>query len=435
MLIPNIGLIALAGQYEVGFDDTPALLKSAGEQLEKSGYNLIKSEDVMYDEASVSKVVDALKNEDLDLLCVCVGTWSEDHHLLDLLDYINIPVILWAFPGMETGSLCGVQQICCVLKELGKQYFYVYGQPEDKEVLREISEISRALALSNRLKHVKIGTIGGRIKGMTEIAFDELELKDKTGVRIVNLDEDELIAAFNNTDEGYAAEFWNHLKSKAEKVTASDEHGMEAARYYFAMRSLIKDYGLEGLCIKCYPRFMGKICLGYSVLSEEGIVCGCEGDVNNTVSMKILYELTGQPIHNTDLLYPDPEFNTILFSHCGSGGFSIAGKKEDIHLSPVRLANSGVCALFPAKPGKVTLMNLVGRKDTLRMSVIVGDAIECGMEFPGNPLKVRFKRDINEINRHIAADGIGHHWMGGYGDVSLELEHFCRLNKIKLIRL
>lgn len=144
------------------------------------------------------------------------------------------------------------------------------------------------------------------------------------------------------------------------------------------------EYGLEGFCVKCYPGYMGKICLGYSLLSEEGIVCGCEGDVNNTVSMKILYELTGQPIHNTDLLYLDQELNTILFSHCGSGGFSIADKNENIHLGAVRLANSGVCALFPAKPGRVTLANLIGRKGTFRMSVMTGDAITSGMEFPGN---------------------------------------------------
>ncbi len=87
------------------------------------------------------------------------------------------------------------------------------------------------------------------------------------------------------------------------------------------MRNMIYKWDLKGICIKCYPRYMGKVCLGYSLLSEEGIVCGCEGDVNNTVAMRLLYELTGTPVHNTDLLYTDRDKNTILFSHCGSGGF------------------------------------------------------------------------------------------------------------------
>lgn len=176
---------------------------------------------------------------------------------------------------------------------------------------------------------------------------------------------------------------------------------------------------------------MGKVCLAYSLLAEEGIVGGCEGDVNNTVAMKILSDLTGKPVHNTDLLYPDLKSQTILYSHCGSGGFSIANDPTQIHLSPVRLLNQGVCVLFPAQTGIVTLVNLVGRKGTFRMSAITGEAIECGMEFPGNPLKVRFQRSLDEINESIASKGIGHHWMVGYGDVRNELEYFCSLNNIQ----
>ena len=432
---PKIALVGLAGEFEVGFAQTPALLEKAAVNLKGKGYEIIKADDVMYSGKTVEKTAECLKGHDFDLICVCVGTWSEDHHLLDLMDYFDKPVVLWAFPAVDTGSLCGVQQICCVLKELGKRYFYAYGEADDGKVSDEIGVFARAVSLVNKLKHVKIGTIGGRIKGMTEIAFDEFEIKDKTGVRISNLDEDDLMAEYAKVPENAAGAYWEDLKSRVGRVTSTDAHGVEAVKYYMAMRKLIDDNGLEGMCIKCYPRFMGKICLGYSLLSEEGIVCGCEGDVNNTVSMKILYELTGKPTHNTDLLYTDTDRNTILFSHCGSGGFSIADKKQNIHLGAVRLADSGVCALFPAKPGRVTLINLVGRKGTYRMSILVGDAVECGMEFPGNPLKVRFERDILEINKQIALEGIGHHWIGGYGDVSRELEYFCDMKGIRLIKL
>lgn len=434
-MIPVIGLVALAGQLEVGFDKSIPILNNVENQLTERGLSVIKSETVMFDARTVKNTVEYLKNKDFDVLCVCVATWSEDHHLLDLLDYYDKPVILWAFPAVDTGSLCGVQQICCVLKELGKTYFYVYGTPDDGKVIKEIEEISNAVALKNRMKHVKIATIGGRIKGMTEIAVDELEVKDKTGVRVVNLDEDELIAEFAKTDPENARKFWNGLKEKAGRITSNEAAGIEAVRYYFAMKNLLKDNDLAGLCIKCYPRFMGKICLGYSLLSEEGYVCGCEGDLNSTVAMKILFELSGRPVHNTDLLFPDIGLNTILFSHCGSGGFSIADSKDNIDLAPVRLADDGVCALFPAMPGKITLVNLVGRKGTYRLSVLTGDAIECGMEFPGNPLKIEFGRNVLEINKEIAQEGIGHHWMGGYGDYSNELEIFCKLNQIRFIRL
>ena len=168
-------------------------------------------------------------------------------------------------------------------------------------------------------------------------------------------------------------------------------------------------------------------------VSEEGIVCGCEGDANNTVMMKLLYDLTGIPVHNTDILYPDIKANTFLYSHCGSGGFSISATQEEISLSHVRLAESGVCSLFTAKPGIVTMANLMGRGGTMRMTVMVGEAVPTSMTFPGNPLEVRFEKDVLAVVDEIAELGVGHHWMGGYGDVSFALENFCAMKGIRYI--
>ena len=177
-----------------------------------------------------------------------------------------------------------------------------------------------------------------------------------------------------------------------------------------------------------YNTYMGKVCLGYSLLAEEGIVSSCEGDVTSALTMKLLYELSEKPINNTDLLYLDEEKNTILFSHCGSSGFSIA--EGEIELAPVRLAETGVCTRFLMKTGKVTVVNICGHGEQLRMAVMVGDAIPCGMEFPGNPMVVRFEKDVEQINEEIMANGIGHHWMIGYGDYSAELKNFCRIQQI-----
>lgn len=429
-MTPRIGLIGMAGPLEVGFSETPSILMRMKNQLEKFA-PVITNLDILYDFQTVQNAAQFFDQHEFDLLCVGVGTWSEDHHLLDFLEFHNKPVLLWAIPSIESGSLCGVQQICCVLRELDRPYFYVYGEPEDVEVHKKILEIGMAVALSNHLRYSRIGVIGGRVKGMTEIAYDEIEIKARTGVRIVSIDDEEFAESVKNADQNYAAELWNNLRKKIAKITVDDQTGIEALGYYLGIKKLVNEYGLDGICIKCYPRYMGKVCLAYSLLAEEGIVGGCEGDVNNTVAMKILSDLTGKPVHNTDLLYPDLKSQTILYSHCGSGGFSIANDPTQIHLSPVRLLNQGVCVLFPAQTGIVTLVNLVGRKGTFRMSAITGEAIECGMEFPGNPLKVRFQRSLDEINESIASKGIGHHWMVGYGDVRNELEYFCSLNNIQ----
>ena len=435
---PIVGLVGLAGQYEIGFDAAPGLLQQCGDSVSAAGMGLHNTGVVMYSLETAREAAAAFAGVPFDALVVCVFTWSEDHHLLDLLDLLDHtdrPVILWAFPSVDSGSMCGVHQICSVLKELDHPYHHVYGDPDDCLVLQGIRTVASAAALCGRMRTVRVGTVGGRIKGMTEIAFDEFEIKKRTGVRIVNIGENELANAANRISSAEAEKAWERIGACGYKTSSCKESLLESMRYYLGMKALIDCYALEGIVVKCYPEYMGKICLGYSMLSEEGIVCGCEGDVNNTVTMKMLFELTGMPVHNTDILYPDIKENTLLFSHCGSGGFTLAASREEIHLAPVRLADAGVCTLFTARPGTVTLANLVGRGGTMRMSVMTGEAVPCAMEFPGNPIKVRFEKSVLEIDKEIADQGIGHHWMVGYGDVTEELRLFCEMKGIRFINV
>lgn len=131
----------------------------------------------------------------------------------------------------------------------------------------------------------------------------------------------------------------------------------------------------------------------------------------------MLTALTGEPVHNTDLLDPIAADNAIVFSHCGNGGFSLAADPSQIVLGPVRLMDSGVCALFPARPGPVTLVNLVATQSGYRLAMLAGEAIPTDMVFPGNPLRVRFRSDYRDILEWIVREGLGHHWMGAYGDL------------------
>ena len=271
---------------------------------------------------------------------------------------------------------------------------------------------------------------------MTEIACDELAIRAKLGARMVPISMAELeygAAAVSDTEakaewQRHAAAFTGEIKSDAAAIT-------DSMRYYLAMKKLIEKYGLSGLSVSCYPDNMGKVCLGYSLLSEEGYVCGCEGDAPNTVAMLLMRELSGGCVHNTDLLYPDVEKNTILFSHCGSGGCSLACDSSLVTLAPVRLAECGVCVMFPAKTGKVTLIDLTGHGELLRISSLCGDAVETGMEFPGDPLKIRFDRSVLDICRDIAEKGCGHHWMAAYGDLRGELEGFCKRHGVRWVSL
>jgi len=436
MMELKLAAVALAGEYEVGFDKTPELHKKTIDALRMKGINVFDTETVMYDQNTMFKARDALAGHDFDALLVCVGTWSEDHHLLDLMGYCKKPILLHAYPGVDTGSLCGVQQIGSVFRDIGfSDFYYVFGEAGSEETTAGILRHLKVLDLDEKMKHVKVASIGNRCAGMTETAFDEFALLEKTGARVVTIDESELLEEVEHADAEAARQLCAGLKQRFTHVNVTDEALLESLSYYLAMQTLAKRYDLSGLAIKCYTKYMGKICLAGALLAEEGIVCACEGDVNNTVMMKILQILSGGCVNCTDILQPDVEKNTILFAHCGNTGFAMAPSEDAVHLSPVRIMDQGVCGRFVCKPGFVTAADLVGHGGTLRMSVLTGEVIPSEMEFPGTPMKIRTARPVLDICEDIAVKGCGHHWMVCYGDHVSALRAYCRRRGITFIEV
>ncbi len=431
----NVAAVGLAHPFEVGYDQAPALLNQTAEQLAAIGVDCFNTGVIMHDLQTVEAAANALKGVDADVLLICVATWSEDHHLLDLLGYVDKPVILRAYPARDTGSLCCVHQIGAVFTNIGKGYEFVFGKPEDPACAQKVKDIAVPYALASTMQKLRVGALGGRVKGMTEIAYDEFAIKQYLGARIVNLDETEMtskVAAMTDEEADKLLEENKDILRPC-KLTSTKEGLRESIKYYAALKALCDEYGLGALAVKCYTTYMGKVCLGYSLLAEEGITGACEGDVPNAITMKMLYELSGKPVNNTDLLDFNYDDNSILFAHCGSSGFSIA--EGEIELAPVRLAETGVCCKFLMKPGKVTAVDICGNGDNFRMSVMVGDAIPCGMEFPGNPMTVKFEKNIDRINEEIMEYGCGHHWMIAYGDHSEALRRFCKITGMNFYQI
>ncbi|MBQ1931848.1 MAG: hypothetical protein II347_06850, partial [Lachnospiraceae bacterium] len=80
----KVGAVGLAHPFEVGYDQADALLLETVQTLEKAGVSCQNAGVVMHDLKTVEQAAATLKNADMDILLICIATWSEDHHLLDL---------------------------------------------------------------------------------------------------------------------------------------------------------------------------------------------------------------------------------------------------------------------------------------------------------------------------------------------------------------
>ncbi len=430
----RLGLAVVASPLEVGADKAPILLNELQSSLSKH-----KSLEIHTYQKPVNSPQNAIEagrlfyDKRIHAICVISASWFEDYLVLDMLEECDVSVIVLGLPGMETGSLCGTQQLGYMLKQLSKPYKLIYDNLSSESALSQITKFASVSMVKYSLRRSRIGYLGHRVEGMTETTVHEIALKKIFGSRVVGIDTQVFAEMVDKAE--CDVQRWTEIRKQVGKVICLDEDGIYSLKVYKALKSIIDDKMLNAIAIGCYPNLMGKVCLSASLLGEEGIPIACEGDVNGALGMMILALLSSEPIHNTDLLNPVPEDNAIIFSHCGSGGFSLAKCNDDITLAPVRLMDRGLCCMFTARLGDVTLLNIVPTSGGYKMAAVEGKAIETDMVFPGNPLKVQFKSNYRHILSWIANEGLGHHWMAGYGLFKQEIDELAKMVGCEIVSI
>jgi len=429
MLEPKAGCYAIFEATEEGWENAEEQMRQICEDLQAAGIKVVKAPEIVKDEESCQRVACYFSNHEIHILIPLIITWSFDHFNYMIWQKKKVPIAIRTIPGIRTGSVVGGQQLGAVLKDLGIEHKLFYGPIGDRETAVEIAVYAKAAALKASLEGAKFLMLGRRTPGMTPIAFDEVEIMRKFGaiVSTIGMDEFEKFAA--NIDNASIEEEWKKILLKAAYVNSSDESGLLAVRNYLAMQKIARQFNYKGIAIGSYPECQGKACLAISLLNDEGIAAGCEGDMNSTIAMYLLGQLSCGPVHFGEMLEMNYKDNTIISSHCGAAAISLACR-EGFVLCPVRLANSGVCVRFKSKTGPVTYVNLVGRKNTYRMCAFEGTAVETEMVFEGNPMKIEVNSPLKEVWKYIADCGFSHHWMAVYSHVVPVLKEFCKLTGI-----
>ncbi|MHA1697792.1 MAG: hypothetical protein ACTSWN_03015 [Promethearchaeota archaeon] len=430
----SVGYVVLYHPFEVGAENAGAIQDAGRKFLENPAFDLVCAPQPVHDSRSMKNVGLLFKNHGVNAIIINLATWCDDNLLLDLVAIHDVPVINWALKDVNSGSLCGAQQFNMVLKELGKASHVVIGKtgqsraeiesiigdlpPLKHETLGVMIPDEGLRSLVEGLKHLRVGIVGARCQGMMEVAFDEFSIKKVIGPSILSLSLDEIKERIDEIpDEKADLEVQRFIsKHPRLKISAAHKDLTTAFKNYLVLKSIVEEREIGAMTVECYPRYMGKTCIAFSLLADEGIACACEGDVHAAILMWILQRLTGLPVNHIDFLDYDEKENTVLGGHCGSCSMQLVESEDLVEIAPVRLANTGACVLFPTKPGKVILMNLVGREGSYRCFLLEGDAIPAtkpdgSLEFPGNPAKIRLGKPVEKFLEIVADKGFGHHWV------------------------
>ena len=324
----KLGLLFL-GRKRPGFDMEwgAGIEIKVREAVNQSNFEVFEPSKKAVDEVSLKEVVAECEDAGVEALVLLQTTMADGRMAPTLAQIWPYPPIFWATPEKPEGnmisscSLVGAHLWASSFRQMGRSSDVVYGDPEDSETLEKLDTSVRSVAVVRKLRHTRVGVIGGQAPGFANMATDPFAMHQLLGVQL----------------QTYSLiEFENVLKDLSEDAVSTDvetvkEMGLEfkdasaadlpmASRLYLAMRHFFDEENLDALGVRCWPEIPNTFgqwpYLGIARLPDEGRAIACEGDADGAIGALIGETFGMGRCYLSDWLEHDEE--TITLWHVGA---------------------------------------------------------------------------------------------------------------------
>lgn len=311
-------------------------------------------------------------------------------------------------------SLAASIEILSFLRQNGKKAEIIHGSSE--YIVRRISDLETVFNVKKRLSSAKVGVVGRPSDWLIASNMDYDAAYKSLGLKIIDIDLDELKAEIDREPD------YKSLREDELYNTGYDRKSLDGAlKIYRGMKSIVDKYRLNAITVRCFdllPIYNNTGCIGASLLNDEGIIAGCEGDVPSVVSMLIMNYLTGRPVFMANPSRIDVDSNMVTFAHCTLPLCMAENYRLDTHFE----SNRGVGIKGTIKTGKATVFKLGG--DCKSFFVSGGDIVENLNEKTMCRTQINVKLD--EDVRYFFNNPIGNHHLICTGDYSGLLNEFFK---------
>lgn len=342
--------------------------------------------------------------------------------LAGLLD-LNLPTVLFAEPycGHEWHTIASLQR-------QGKRIdCWASSQFDDLvTAVRPLRAIGKLKA--DKLLHISLSPADPKYVALVQ---------EKFGTQIKSLGVEDLEKAYQAVDAAAAeAEAQGWVKGAKKVVEPSPDDILKAARMSVALQNLIRSENAAAVTINCLGmnligRGLGYPCLGFSRLNSIGSGGICEADLKSSMTHLIFQHLVGRPGFVTDPCF-DYSNNTIIHAHCVSA-VKMLGAEGPEHPYIIRSHledNRGAVLQVQLPVGQpISMARLIGN-DLMLFST--GEAIDSPLVDRGCRTKLTVR--VPHPEKFMEGWSCGLHRVIFYGDHARDIDRFCRLMQIRVIR-
>ena len=325
---------------------------------------------------------------------------------------INRPYILLS--SSIHNSLAASLEIASFLKQKGKKVEIIHGSSE--YVAKRIKELRKIFQVKNKLVSIKLGVIGKPSDWLIASEVGYKKVKDTLGISLIDIEMDELV---KEIDQDY---HFAHPKLKNIREKGFNKKSIDGAlKIYSGFKAIVNKYKLDGITVRCFDLlkvYKNTGCVGISLLNDEGIIAGCEGDIPALISMTILQLLTDEPVFMANPSSIDINQNEIILAHCTLP----LNMPDKLYLKTHFESGLGVGIKGDIKEGEATIFKLSG--DGKNYFVSGGEIIENLNSENLCRTQIRFRMD--EDVKYFLQNSIGNHHLICKGDYSKLAREFFK---------
>ena len=342
----------------------------------------------------------------------------------------DLPLVLLACD--RANSLAAALEMLPRLRDMGKDVKLIFIERFDEALSRAFEDFLVTRMAIRRLKGTTLGIFGSPSPWLIGCTSDYRLLEDKFGLAVKHIDLLTLYQRFQKLPLSAAENAARQILSGVGELREpSFEDLLGATRLYLAAEEIAEEEHLHALTVKCFDVLSAldnTMCLALSKLNDEGIVAGCEGDINAALSMLLLHYLTDRPTWMANPVAIDRERNTLTLAHCTVATKLIPDPQKVVLRSHFE-SGKGVAVQGPLAEGEVTLARL-GGPGLGRMMILPGEVVNSDMGYEHmcrTQVEVKLQGSVEDF----LESSLGNHLVLAPGDLTERLVEVCALLQVE----
>lgn len=261
--------------------------------------------------------IEKLSNDDFKLLFIATG--GVERLVIQHFEHLPRPVIMLA-DGMQN-SLASALEISSWLRSRGLKSEILHG--ELPAIVHRIHILYNNFRAQRSLSGKRIGVFGTPSSWLIASNVDYLLAKRRWGIEYTDIPLERIYEQFQKiTDDEVDASCAAVASQALACREATPEDLIKAMRLYRAIKRVCEEEKLDALTISCF-KVIEELdttgCLALSLLNDEGIIAGCEGDLQSIFTLLAVKALTtkGAFMANPSLI--NTRTNELILAHCTIG--------------------------------------------------------------------------------------------------------------------